>query len=114
MAFQRRSHRSKRGVAGRRVALLLVVGRSAAGLVVDLLDRLASGWPLGRRPSVSTVNEITAGMPDSIAARVTPTVSSTWVIVIAVTKSAAVWAKVPIWVEWYSCAAGAPRSSAGV
>jgi len=46
------------------------------------------------------VNEITTGKPFSTAARVSPIASSAYVIVIAVTMSAAVSVKVAIWVEW--------------
>ena len=46
------------------------------------------------------MNEITAGNPTAEAARVTPIASSAYVIVIAVTMSAAVSAKVPIWTAW--------------
>ena len=66
-----------------------------------------SGCPLGRRPSVSTVNEITTGRPAARAARTMPTASSAYVIVIAVTRSAAVSANVPICVEWYASASAA-------
>nr|WP_269845063.1 hypothetical protein [Marinicauda salina] len=56
-----------------------------------------SGWPVGSRPSVSTVKEMTEGMSAAAAARARPIASFTLVIVIAVTRSASVSAKVPIW-----------------
>jgi hypothetical protein len=43
------------------------------------------------------VKEITTGMPAALAARVTPIASLELVIVMAVTRSASVSAKVPIW-----------------
>jgi hypothetical protein len=44
---------------------------------------------------------------------VTPIASAAYVIVIAVTMSAAVSAKVPICIEWYSSAFSAERSASG-
>ena len=49
-----------------------------------------SAMPDGSRPSVSSVNEITTGMPAFWAARVMPIASSTLVIVSAETRSASV------------------------
>jgi len=69
--------------------------------------------PDGRLPSVSTVNEITTGIPCSAAARVTPIASALWVMVTAVTRSASVREKVPIWVAWYRCASVGLISSDG-
>ena len=60
----------------------------------------ASDSPDGSRPSVSTVNEITTGMPAARAARATPMASPVWVMVMAVTRSASVAAKVPICSAW--------------
>jgi hypothetical protein len=59
-----------------------------------------SGWPLGSRPSVSTVNDNTTGTPVAAAARAIPTASSVYVIVIALTRSAPLAANVPTWREW--------------
>ena len=66
-----------------------------------------SGWPLGSRPSVSTVKEITAGRPASCAARTTPTASLAYVRVIAETRSAPASANVLICAPWYDAAAAA-------
>ena len=65
----------------------------AVRLRVDRPIASPSSCPLGSRPSVSTVNEIATGIPASLAARATPIASSAYVIVIAVTMSAAVPAK---------------------
>jgi len=46
------------------------------------------------------VNEIAAGIPAAKAARTMPIASAALVIVIAVTWSAVVVAKVPIWSAW--------------
>ena len=51
-------------------------------------------------PSVSTVNEMTTGMPGRRGRRATPIASAVCVMVIAVTRSASVSAKVAIWVAW--------------
>jgi glutathione S-transferase len=59
-----------------------------------------SGCPVGRRPSVSTVNEITTGMPAACAARVTPIASGVCVIVIAVIMSASVSRNVSACIAW--------------
>ena len=64
-----------------------------------------SGWPLGSRPSVSTVNEITAGNPAAPAARTMPRASSAYVMVMAVTRSAPASANVRICAPWYEAAA---------
>ena len=63
-----------------------------------------SSVPLGSRPSVSTVKESATGIPAARAARATPIASSTYVMVIAVTISAVVDAKVRIWGAWYTSA----------
>ena len=53
------------------------------------------------------MNEIAAGNPAFPAARAMPIASSGYVIVIAVTMSAAVSANVWICVEWYASASAA-------
>ena len=53
------------------------VGGDALRLAVDLSIASASGCPLGSLPSVSTVNEITAGSPAVVAARTIPIASPT-------------------------------------
>ena len=54
-----------------------VVGGRGARRGVDLRDRVAEAWPLGSRPSVSTVNEIDDRQARRRrAARVTPIASS--------------------------------------
>ena len=55
-------------------------------------------------PSVSTVKEITTGIPQCCAARVTPIASPVCVMVNAETRSASVSAKVAICSLWYPTA----------
>src|SRR5262245_45317860 len=64
----------------------------------------ASAVPSGSRPSVSTVNERTAGMPSAAAARDTPSASLASVIVSTTTSSAPAAANDAICPEWYSAA----------
>ena len=59
-----------------------------------------SACPLGRRPSVSTVNEITTGRPTLPAARTIPIASSAYVSVSAPIRSTVVSANVSTCVEW--------------
>ena len=60
--------------------------------------------PVESLPSVSVVNEITTGIPCFYAAKAAPILSSTYVIVLTVTKSAFVLAMIAICREWYSSA----------
>jgi hypothetical protein len=50
-----------------------VLGRGRRASVCSIASR--SGWPLGSRPSVSTVNEIATGSPALRAARTIPIAS---------------------------------------
>ena len=67
----------------------------------------ASGCPLGSRPSVSTVKDITTGRPAADAARTMPIASSTYVIVRPVIRSASVSARTPACHEWNASASSA-------
>ena len=49
-----------------------------------------SVWPVGSRPSVSSVNEMATGICAAFAAKARPAASLTFVMVIAVTMSASV------------------------
>jgi hypothetical protein len=56
-----------------------------------------SGWPVGRRPSVSTVNDSETGTRSSAAARTTPIPSSTEGMVSAETSSTPARASTRSW-----------------
>ena len=64
----------------------------------------ASGCPLGSRPSVSTVKDTATGIPAAVAARTMPIASAASGIVMPVTRSAAVPARMPICQEWNASA----------
>ncbi len=72
-----------------------------------------SDCPVGRLPSVSTVNEMATGRPAARAARTMPIASLDWVRVYAVNMSISVFASQPICLEWYASASSAAISSSG-
>ena len=76
-----------------------VEGRAAGGSSTSAMASWR-GWPLGRRPSVSTVKAVTTGIRAAAAARTTPIASPVWVAVSMVTRSAPAATKESIWVPW--------------
>ena len=70
------------------------------GGVVHGADGVGQCGAVGSEPSVSTVNEMTLGMPRSWAARAMPIASAVFVSVRAVTRSAPAPASAAICSEW--------------
>ena len=63
-----------------------------------------SDWPLGSRPSISTVNDTAMGRPTRSAAPTIPMASSTYVIVSADARSAPPAASASSCGVWYASA----------